>query len=61
MAIDTGPAPSTAPEPPSGAPPKDLVMHLWRGDASGGRFQEYHVAPQEGEVVLDVVHRIQAT
>ena len=36
-------------------------MHLWRGDASGGRFQEYHVAPQEGEVVLDVVHRIQAT
>ena len=36
-------------------------MRLWRGDASGGRFQEYRVAPQEGEVVLDVVHRIQAS
>jgi len=40
MAIDTGSAPTTAPEPPSGAPPQDLVMRLWRGDASGGRFQE---------------------
>ena len=61
MAIDTGAAPTTVPEPPPQAPPKDLVMRLWRGDASGGRFQDYHVTPQEGEVVLDVVHRIQAT
>ncbi|MGA2528925.1 MAG: succinate dehydrogenase/fumarate reductase iron-sulfur subunit [Acidimicrobiales bacterium] len=36
-------------------------MRLWRGDANGGRFVDYSLPPQEGEVVLDVVHRIQAT
>jgi succinate dehydrogenase / fumarate reductase iron-sulfur subunit len=39
----------------------DFVMRLWRGDASGGDFKEYRVPAQEGEVVLDVVHRVQAT
>ena len=39
----------------------ELLMKLWRGDASGGDFVEYRLPAQEGEVVLDVVHRIQAT
>jgi succinate dehydrogenase / fumarate reductase iron-sulfur subunit len=38
----------------------EFVMKLWRGDASGGEFVEYRLPAQEGEVVLDVVHRIQA-
>jgi succinate dehydrogenase / fumarate reductase iron-sulfur subunit len=38
----------------------EFVMLLWRGDAAGGDFEEYRVPAQEGEVVLDVVHRIQA-
>jgi succinate dehydrogenase / fumarate reductase iron-sulfur subunit len=60
MVIDADPNTAAAPEPAQAAKP-DLVMRLWRGDASGGRFMEFRVAPQEGEVVLDVVHRIQAT
>ena len=39
----------------------ELRMRLWRGDASGGEFVEYRIPAQEGEVVLDVVHRIQAS
>jgi succinate dehydrogenase / fumarate reductase iron-sulfur subunit len=35
-------------------------MWVWRGDASGGDFMPYKVAADEGMVVLDVVHRIQA-
>jgi succinate dehydrogenase / fumarate reductase, iron-sulfur subunit len=38
-----------------------VTMRVWRGDASGGGFQEYQVETGEGMVVLDVVHRIQAT
>jgi succinate dehydrogenase / fumarate reductase, iron-sulfur subunit len=36
-------------------------MRVWRGDREGGRFHDYRVEAQEGEVVLDVLHRIQAT
>jgi succinate dehydrogenase / fumarate reductase iron-sulfur subunit len=36
-------------------------MRLWRGDARGGGFKEYRVPMDEGMVVLDVVHKIQAT
>jgi succinate dehydrogenase / fumarate reductase, iron-sulfur subunit len=39
----------------------DVTMRVWRGDASGGEFKEYRVPAQEGMVVLDVVHTIQAT
>ena len=39
----------------------DVTMRVWRGDASGGDFETYTVAQNEGEVVLDVIHRIQAT
>jgi succinate dehydrogenase / fumarate reductase iron-sulfur subunit len=39
----------------------EVTMQVWRGDASGGAFQEYRVASEEGMVILDVVHRLQAT
>jgi len=38
-----------------------VTMKVWRGDASGGDFADYVVEAREGEVVLDVIHRIQAT
>lgn len=38
-----------------------VTLRVWRGDATGGGFQDYAVGAQEGEVVLDVVHRLQAT
>src|ERR671939_545146 len=38
-----------------------VTMRVWRGDASGGDFVDYRVEAEEGEVVLDVLHRIQAT
>jgi succinate dehydrogenase / fumarate reductase iron-sulfur subunit len=41
--------------------PPAVTMRLWRGDAHGGEFRDYDVVVEEGEVVLDVVHRIQAT
>jgi succinate dehydrogenase / fumarate reductase, iron-sulfur subunit len=34
---------------------------VWRGDASGGEIQDFDVEVNEGEVVLDVIHRLQAT
>ncbi|WP_117210116.1 succinate dehydrogenase/fumarate reductase iron-sulfur subunit [Allorhizocola rhizosphaerae] len=34
---------------------------VWRGDSSGGRLNDYQVEVNEGEVVLDVIHRLQAT
>ncbi len=39
----------------------EVTMRVWRGDASGGDFESYTVAQNEGEVVLDIIHRIQAT
>ena len=39
----------------------DVTMRVWRGDANGGDFESYSVTQNEGEVVLDVIHRIQAT
>ena len=38
----------------------DVTMRVWRGDPKGGAFQDYVMPAVEGEVVLDVVHRIQA-
>jgi succinate dehydrogenase / fumarate reductase, iron-sulfur subunit len=38
-----------------------VTMHVWRGDESGGEFTEYVMPALEGEVVLDVIHRVQAT
>ncbi|MBV1849065.1 succinate dehydrogenase/fumarate reductase iron-sulfur subunit [Catellatospora tritici] len=34
---------------------------VWRGDESGGRLNDYQVEVNEGEVVLDIIHRLQAT
>jgi succinate dehydrogenase / fumarate reductase iron-sulfur subunit len=39
----------------------DVTMRVWRGDADGGAFRDYEVAAEEGEVVLDVLHRVQAS
>ena len=36
-------------------------FRIWRGDASGGALVDFDVEVNEGEVVLDVIHRIQAT
>ena len=36
-------------------------VQVWRGDATGGKLRLYNVEVNEGEVVLDVVHRLQAT
>ncbi|MGH3366292.1 MAG: hypothetical protein ACRDOY_03725 [Nocardioidaceae bacterium] len=38
-----------------------LSMRVWRGDRNGGSFGEYVVDVEEGEVVLDALHRLQAT
>src|ERR1700754_602759 len=35
-------------------------FQIWRGDASGGRIENYAVEITEGMVVLDAVHKIQA-
>jgi succinate dehydrogenase / fumarate reductase iron-sulfur subunit len=37
------------------------TFRVWRGNASGGEFHTYEVEVDEGMVVLDIVHRIQAT
>src|SRR5262245_63760897 len=36
------------------------TFRIWRGDASGGAFQDYRTEISEGMVVLDAVHRVQA-
>jgi len=38
----------------------DRTFRIWRGDAEGGEFVEYKTQVDEGMVVLDVLHRIQA-
>ena len=40
---------------------KTFTMRVFRGDPTAGDFKEYTVEGGEGMVVLDVVHRIQAT
>ncbi|MEV6298248.1 succinate dehydrogenase/fumarate reductase iron-sulfur subunit [Actinoplanes sp. NPDC051861] len=36
-------------------------FRVWRGDAAGGDLREFEVEVNEGEVVLDIIHRLQAT
>ncbi|GGK00540.1 hypothetical protein GCM10010123_33060 [Pilimelia anulata] len=36
-------------------------FRVWRGDAAGGSLKNYEVEVNEGEVVLDIIHRLQAT
>jgi succinate dehydrogenase / fumarate reductase iron-sulfur subunit len=39
----------------------DLKMRVWRGDQDGGDLGDYTVSVETGEVVLDALHRLQAT
>jgi succinate dehydrogenase / fumarate reductase iron-sulfur subunit len=39
----------------------DAKFRVWRGDDSGGELQDFTVEVNEGEVVLDIIHRLQAT
>ena len=39
----------------------DLKLRVWRGDQDGGDLADYTVEVSEGEVVLDALHRLQAT
>jgi succinate dehydrogenase / fumarate reductase, iron-sulfur subunit len=36
-------------------------FRIWRGDRSAGALEDFQVEVNEGEVVLDVIHRLQAT
>jgi succinate dehydrogenase / fumarate reductase iron-sulfur subunit len=36
-------------------------FRVWRGDSDKGDLQDYQVEVNEGEVVLDIIHRLQAT
>jgi len=38
----------------------DVTLRIWRGDSAGGAFQDFATPVEEGMVVLDAVHRIQA-
>ena len=38
-----------------------FTMRVFRGSQEGGEFKEYKVEGGEGMVVLDIIHRIQAT
>jgi succinate dehydrogenase / fumarate reductase iron-sulfur subunit len=40
---------------------QQATFRIWRGDASGGQFQDYTTEIVPGMVVLDAVHRIQAS
>ena len=39
---------------------RKVTLRIWRGDASGGDFQSYDTDVEEGRVVLDAVHLVQA-
>ena len=38
-----------------------VTLRIWRGDAGQGELTNYQVEVNEGEVILDVLHRLQAT
>ncbi|MGN2635162.1 succinate dehydrogenase/fumarate reductase iron-sulfur subunit [Nocardia takedensis] len=39
----------------------DANFRVWRGDQDGGDLADFTVEVNEGEVVLDIIHRLQAT
>ncbi|MGW4364805.1 succinate dehydrogenase/fumarate reductase iron-sulfur subunit [Nocardia takedensis] len=39
----------------------DANFRVWRGDQDGGDLEDFTVEVNEGEVVLDIIHRLQAT
>src|SRR6202008_4827454 len=38
-----------------------VTLRIWRGDKQGGKFEDYNTTSVDGDMVLDVVHRVQAT
>src|SRR6187401_2561371 len=36
-------------------------FRVWRGDETGGKLEDFQVEVNDGEVVLDIIHRLQAT
>jgi succinate dehydrogenase / fumarate reductase iron-sulfur subunit len=36
-------------------------FRIWRGDQTGGGLEDFKVEVNDGEVVLDIIHRLQAT
>src|SRR5437660_10769814 len=38
-----------------------VTLRIWRGDAKGGKFEDFQTPISEGMVVLDAVHQVQAT
>lgn len=39
----------------------NVNLRVWRGDVSGGGLDDFTVEVNDGEVVLDIIHRLQAT
>jgi succinate dehydrogenase / fumarate reductase, iron-sulfur subunit len=39
----------------------DHKFRVWRGDDTGGQLTDFTVEVNDGEVVLDIIHRLQAT
>ncbi|MGY4098185.1 succinate dehydrogenase/fumarate reductase iron-sulfur subunit [Nocardia sp. R16R-3T] len=39
----------------------DAKFRVWRGDIDGGELRDFTVQVNDGEVVLDIIHRLQAT
>ena len=40
--------------------PASATFRIWRGDAHGGKFEDYPTEVSEGMVILDAMHQIQA-
>ena len=40
---------------------RKIKLKIWRGSAKEGALHDVEVDANEGEVVLDVIHRVQAT
>jgi succinate dehydrogenase/fumarate reductase-like Fe-S protein len=36
-------------------------FRVWRGDHTDGELEDFSVEVKEGEVILDIIHRLQAT
>jgi succinate dehydrogenase / fumarate reductase iron-sulfur subunit len=56
-------APGTASDGANEARSSSYQAHfkVWRGDTEGGGLRDFRVEVNEGEVVLDIIHRLQAT
>jgi succinate dehydrogenase / fumarate reductase iron-sulfur subunit len=52
-------APPAAPATTAGTQ-QMVTLRIWRGDAQGGKFVDYQTPVNEGMVVLDAVHNVQA-